>query len=199
MNLDVPVAGVQLGFDRLGTEIVVPMVRRKPVRLGLLGPPTPARLLAYRLVSAGASVTVVSHRQPTWKPLRARVQNARLAIVDNPPPWPARPSTQPGGNPGPQAFFADLPSLPPLWLGDMPWTTVLHIADHVPAQSDFWHNAEAVIVNAPGHGRALADLFGRPDVSWVDSLPPGYLALVDRWRVALFRLALTPAENDLMA
>ncbi|RSM79375.1 hypothetical protein DMH04_32000 [Kibdelosporangium aridum] len=76
---------------------------------------------------------------------------------------------------------------------------MLHIADQIPVQSDFWQNAEAVIVNAPGHGRALAELFGRQDIMRVDFLPPGYLALVDRWRVALFRLALTPAENELMA
>lgn len=82
----------------------------------------------------------------------------------------------------------------------MPWTTVLHVADRIPAGSDFWSHVEAVVVNAPGHGRALADLFARPDIArTVDTLPPGHLALVDRWRVALFRVSLTPAEKDLMA
>src|SRR5687768_12042496 len=134
MALDIPVAGVPLGLDSTGTLVALPTVRPEPVKIGLLGPPAPARLIAYRLAQAGVHLTVISRRPQVWQPLRSAVPPQWLTVTDDAPA--SQPATPPGTAPGPWAFVADLPTQVPNWLGHSPWTTALAVAEQVPVRSE---------------------------------------------------------------
>ncbi|MER5767839.1 type VII secretion protein EccE [Streptomyces sp. NPDC001985] len=64
--LPLAAGGVVLGTDRDGVPVPVPLIRREPLRLGVLLERERAALVVFRLLAAGALVHVRSPRPQVW-------------------------------------------------------------------------------------------------------------------------------------
>ena len=198
LSLHVPPSGVLLGADRSGTMTTLPAVQPRPVRIGLVDGLGVARLVTHRLLAVGCQVTVFTQRQPAWQRLWTKVGGRRMAFAQRSDGWPSALAGPPRSAGAPQVLVLDAQEPPPNWLGDAPWCTVVHVANRVPARSEFWRAADVVVVCATGHGKAVLALRNRPGAPLADDVRPGEVALCRRTGTALVRLDVPPAEADLL-
>jgi hypothetical protein len=198
MVVEIPRAGVFLGPDRAGRPTALAAVAPRPVRIGMLGRPALAAVLAYRLLAVGCQVTVITAGAPYWSNLHAKIGGGRLVLADRPVTWPAGPAGPPGSNPGPQALILDYPTPPPRWLGTGPWCTVVHATGTPPADSEFWAGVDALLLTGPGYAAAAARRWPRADLTLADELRPGEIALADPAATHQIALPLAPVERELV-
>jgi hypothetical protein len=194
---EIPAAGVFLGTDRAGQPVALPAVLPRAVRIGMLGAPAVAAVLAYRLLAVGCQVTVITLGSAYWSSLYAKVNSGRLTLLDRPVGWPAAPAGPPGSDPGPQALVLDYPN-PPLWLGDGPWCTVVHACPALPAGSQFWAAVDGMLLTSRGYSAAAAQRWRRADAVLADGLRPGEIALADRDGTRPVAFPLAPAEREVV-
>lgn len=189
--LELPPAGVLIGADRQQAPVALPAIGPQPTRLGVLGDHRVATLLAYRLLGAGCRLTVATADPARWRRLLAAA-GGRAAIGATTHGWPAATTGEP------QLLVADLPTAPPVHLGDRPLCTVVHVASAVPAGSPFWATVHGVVLAGSGYGTQLAELLGRPDARELDQLGPGQLGVLDRGRAVVVTPILAEAELALL-
>ncbi|MFD9888486.1 hypothetical protein ACFWY9_04050 [Amycolatopsis sp. NPDC059027] len=184
-------AGIVLGQGPGGSVERLTCAGPQPSIIGVVDAPDLVRVLAFRLLGAGCSVSVRTPAPARWKPVLAR-SAGRLSIVGGQQPWPSVPPTPLA----PQALLAETDQSPDAYTGAA-WTCVLHDVARIPVRSPFWSAATAVLVGAPGHGKALGLLGRFPGAEVADRLPPGHLARCTPEGTRLLRLATTPAEHHL--
>jgi hypothetical protein len=195
---EIPPAGLYLGTDRGGRPAAFAAVQPRTVRVGMLGAPAVAAVLAYRLLAVGCQVTVITLGSQYWSNLYAAINNTRLTLADRPVGWPPTPAGPPGANPGPQALILDYPTPPPRWLGEGPWCTVVHASATLPTGSEFWDGVDAMLLTSPGYSAAAAGRWRRADAGLADDLRPGEIALADRDGTRPIAFPLAPAERDIV-
>ncbi|GAA3283494.1 hypothetical protein Dvina_38465 [Dactylosporangium vinaceum] len=192
LTLDIPPGGVVLGTDRSGRPVAVAALQPRPVRIGLLGHPAWATALAYRLLGVGCQVAVLTAGSQYWEALRSKVTGPALTWLDAPGSWPAVPGTPPTTSPGPQVLIVDYPSAPPLWVGDLPWCTVMHVTSDAPEGNDFWANVDTMLITAQGYAGVITRRWPHPDAAQADDLRPGEIALADRHGIVPIVFPPTP-------
>jgi hypothetical protein len=193
LTAEIPPGGLFLGTDRSGQPAAVAAVQPRPVRIGLLGHPALAAALAYRLLGVGCQVTVLTAGSPYWTALRRMtVDSTSLTWLNAPTSWPPAPGSAPGSYPGPQVLIVDDPTPPPLWIGELPWCTVMHVSTTPPAGSDFWARVDALLLTGPGYVEAVAQRWGYPDAALADDLRPGEVALADQHGILAILFPPTP-------
>jgi hypothetical protein len=195
---EIPPAGVFLGMDRAGWPVMLPAIQPRAVRVGMLGAPAVAAVLAYRLLAVGCQVTVFTVGSTYWNSLYDKISSDRLMLFDRPLGWPLASAGPPGSSHGPQALILDHPTPPPRWLGQSPWCIVVHAATASPAGSEFWANVDAMLLTSPGYGAAAAQRWQRADAASADDLRPGEIALADRDGTRPLAFPLTPAEREIV-
>jgi hypothetical protein len=195
---EIPAAGVYLGTDRAGRPVAFPAVLPRAVRIGMLGAPAVAAVLAYRLLAVGCQVTVITLGSAYWNNLQTKVNSGRLTLVDRPVGWPATAAGPPGSDPGPQALVLDHPTPPPFWLGDGPWCTVVHACAALPAGSAFWAAVDGMLLTSRGYSAAAEQRWRRADALRADELRPGEIALADRDGTRAVTFPLAPAEREVV-
>ncbi|MFE7136675.1 hypothetical protein ACFVAG_02885 [Streptomyces sp. NPDC057644] len=192
-------SGIHLG-TRTGsgrTAVALPIWAPRAIRIGVLGESLFGRLLACRLVAAGAEVTAVTRGPSLWAPL-ASACGPRLTVTDSTVPWPGNQVTAPGSGPGPRALVTDLPRAPSRPTADGAWTTLVHITRRPPARSTHWSEADAVIVLGAAHAEGVAPVLGAEARELAASLAPGEIALFRHGAAVVLRPDIAPAETALL-
>ncbi|WP_433220640.1 hypothetical protein ACQP00_18385 [Dactylosporangium sp. CS-047395] len=191
LPLEIPLGGVFLGIDRTGRPASIPAIQPRPVRIGVLGHPALAGALAYRLLGVGCQVAVLTADPRYWSALRSLVNTPALTWLDAPSNWPPSPGSAPGTYPGPQVLIVDYPTPPPLWVGELPWCTVLHVSSVSPESSEFWARTDAILLTESGFSAAITRRWDL-DASAADDLREGEIALADRHGVVPLAFPRTP-------
>ncbi|WP_426512661.1 hypothetical protein ACPPVO_19710 [Dactylosporangium sp. McL0621] len=192
LALDIPIGGLYLGTDRAGRPAAVAAIQPHPVRLGVLGHPALAAALVYRLVGVGCHVAVLTADDRYWATLRTLISGPGLTWLDGPSNWPPAPGSAPATYPGPQVLVVDHPSPPPMWVGEHPWCTVVHVSAAPPEGTEFWSRVDAILLTGQGYSGVVARRFGHPDAALADELRPGEIALADRHGVLPILFPRTP-------
>ncbi|MYV60898.1 hypothetical protein GTW37_16840 [Streptomyces sp. SID4931] len=190
-------SGIHLGTDRAGAPVTLAVLGPRAIRIGVLGESLFGRLLACRLVAAGAAVTAVTRGPSLWTPLQAAC-GARLAVTEDPGAWPPCHGAAPGPGPGPQALVTDLRRPPGRAVGEGPWTTVVHVARRAPARSAHWQRPDAVLVLGAPYADAVAPVLGPDAGRLTASLEQGEIALFRPGRADALRPDIAPAETSLL-
>jgi hypothetical protein len=125
-----------------------------------------------------------------WRRL-LRAAGSRAVVGSGTEGWP--PETD-----EPHLLVSDLPTPPPVELGDRPMCTVVHVSATVPQGSAFWPAVNGVVIAGQGHGTPPSAVLGRPDVSALDTIGPGELGVLDRHRVAAATPILTDTEREML-
>jgi hypothetical protein len=188
--LDVPPAGVLIGADADLDPVVLPAIRPRPTRLGVLGDQRIAALLAYRLLGVGCLLAVATTEPARWRRLLAAA-GSRAVVGSGTSGWPPQSDE-------PQLLVSDLADPPDVTLGDRPLCTMVHVASTVPADSAFWRSVDGVVIAGHGHGTAVAAALERPDAAALDTLGEGELGVLDRHRVTPVTPILAEVERDML-
>ncbi|MER6913305.1 type VII secretion protein EccE [Streptomyces sp. NPDC000594] len=193
-------AGVVIGTGHDGRPEALPLLRREPLRLGVLLSHDRAVLLVFRLLAAGAEVRVRSPHPQAWAPLlrASGADPARLAVG-----LPGGPTPPPGGPLRPVVIvdeFIGGTGTPRPDLG--PWQTGISLHRRAPAGGvRALRRYDAVLApRLPSPlARELAEAYGlpAPALRTLPLLPPDATALVRDGELRTLWLRPVPAESSL--
>ncbi|MGP4113365.1 hypothetical protein ACTWP5_20930 [Streptomyces sp. 4N509B] len=190
-------AGIHLGTGRDGQPVTLPAPGPEGVRVAVLGEPLFGRLVALRLLAAGAVVTAATRDPAPWQPLR-HAAAGRLVLGEDPAAWPPHPPAPPGVGSGPQALVSDQRRPPPPNAAVGPWRTVLHVAAAVPRRAAFWHRPAALLALDARHAESVGRLLGPEAADHTARLARGEIILFRPTSAVVLRPDIAPGETALL-
>ncbi|WP_197363988.1 type VII secretion protein EccE, partial [Streptomyces clavuligerus] len=192
-------AGVVLGTDRDGRPSPVELLRREPLRLGVLVPHERAALLVFRLLTAGAEVHVRSPHPQVWARLlrTSGADPARLVVG-----LPGGATPPPGGPLRPVVVvdeFTGSCGAPRPDLGA--WQIGISLHHRAPGGARALGRYDAVLAPrlAPPLARQLAEAYGLPAdaLRTLPLLPGDATALIRAGSLRTLWVRPVPAEKHL--
>lgn len=197
LTLHDALTGVHLGTDGQGRPVTLPALGPHAVRIGVLGESLFGRLLASRLLAAGAQVTAVTRGPALWSAL-GEAAGGRLVLAEDTGRWPPRTPEPPGVGEGPQALVSDVRRPPPSPRGGGRWCTTVHVRRQVPKHGAFWHQLDAVLALGAGFADAVAPVCGTDAARTTARLAPGEIALFRGAATHVLRPDIAPGETALL-
>jgi hypothetical protein len=188
-RLDLRPAGLVLGVDGNGMSTAFPLLLPShSTRVGIVGEPGLAHLVALRLLGQSANLTVVTQRPEMWAGVAGA---APVTLAPQLRRWP------PDGAPLPWALVIDSADPPQPGFTRAPWSTVVHSAPEVPHGSGWWQSAH-LLLTTRAHARGLTALRPRLDTATIDRLTDEDVVAVDQAGVTVFRPSLSEREFQLL-
>jgi hypothetical protein len=190
-------AGIHLGTGRDGRPVSLPAPGPAGTRIAVLGEALFGRLMALRLLAAGAQVSADTRVPEEWQWIR-RAAGDGLSLTDEPGAWPARRPAPPGLGAGPQALISDRRRPPPAAAAAGAWRTVLHVTRTAPRRVGFWSDPDALLALDASHAEAVGHLLGGEAARHTAQLAQGEIILFRPTATEVLRPDIAPGETALL-